>query len=148
MTVVMPDGRRPLPRTAVGRPEIVHTPGMTDDLMREIAPVLAEDGIDLNDPGSIPDMSVLQRALDRAIERRNMALFATIRAGRWSAAGRPSTAPRTTTPHSTSTGQESMCIAQSSACPNVPEADPLLARSVVALRAGGPSTASGLAWRE
>jgi hypothetical protein len=71
---------------------------MADDLMREIAPVLAEDGIDLNDPGSIPDMSVLQRALDRAIERRNMVLFATIRAGRWSAAGRPSTAPRTATP--------------------------------------------------
>jgi hypothetical protein len=71
---------------------------MADDLMREIAPLLAEDGIDLNDPGSIPDMSVLQRALDRAIERRNMALFATIRAGRWSAAGRPSTAPRTATP--------------------------------------------------
>jgi hypothetical protein len=50
MTVVMPDGRRPLPRTAVGRPEIVHTPGMTDDLMREFAPVLVEDGIDRNDP--------------------------------------------------------------------------------------------------
>ena len=94
----MPDGRRPLPEPRWVGPEIVHTPGMTDDLMREIAPLLAEDGIDLNDPGSIPDMSVLQRALDRAIERRNMALFATLRAGRWSVAGRPSTAPRTATP--------------------------------------------------
>ena len=48
---------------------------MADDLMREIAPLLAEDGIDLNDPSSIPDMKTLQRALDSAIERRNMQLF-------------------------------------------------------------------------
>jgi hypothetical protein len=51
---------------------------MADDLMREIAPLLAEDGIDLNDLDSIPAMSTLQRALDRAIERRNMALFTPV----------------------------------------------------------------------
>lgn len=74
----MPDARRSYPEPPWGGAEIVHTPGMADDLMREIAPLLAEDGIDLNDPDSIPDMNVLQRALDRAIERRNMALFTPV----------------------------------------------------------------------
>lgn len=36
------------------------TPGVADDLMREIAPLLAEDGIDLNDPAKIPDAETLQ----------------------------------------------------------------------------------------
>jgi hypothetical protein len=51
---------------------------MADDLMRELAPMLAEDGIDLGDPDSIPDMETLQRALDRAVERRNMQLFTPV----------------------------------------------------------------------
>ncbi|HWJ65298.1 MAG TPA: hypothetical protein VNT31_01345 [Nocardioides sp.] len=51
---------------------------MADDLMQEIAPLLAEDGINLKDPNSIPDMETLQRALDRAIERRNMQLFTPV----------------------------------------------------------------------
>ena len=51
---------------------------MADDLMRELAPLLAEDGIDLNDPNSIHDMESLQRALDRAVERRNMQLFTPV----------------------------------------------------------------------
>ena len=51
---------------------------MADDLMRELAPLLAEDGIDLNDPNSIHDMESLQRALDRAVERRNIQLFTPV----------------------------------------------------------------------
>lgn len=51
---------------------------MADDLMRELAPLLAEDGIDLNDPNSIPDTESLQRALGRAVERRNMQLFTPV----------------------------------------------------------------------
>ncbi len=51
---------------------------MADDLMRELAPLLAEDGIDFNDPNSVPDMESLQRALDRAVERRNMQLFTPV----------------------------------------------------------------------
>ncbi len=51
---------------------------MADDLMRELAPLLAEDGIDISDPNSIPDMDSLQRALDRAVERRNMQLFTPV----------------------------------------------------------------------
>ena len=74
----MGDVRRSSPEPPWGGPQVVHTPGMADDLMREIAPLLAEDGIDLDDPASIPDQERLQRALDRAIERRNVALFTPV----------------------------------------------------------------------
>jgi hypothetical protein len=74
----MADARRSSPEPPWGGPQIVHTPGMANDLMREVAPLLAEDGIDLDDPNSIPDMETLQRVLDRAIERRNMALFTPV----------------------------------------------------------------------
>ncbi|GAC1383029.1 MAG: hypothetical protein NVSMB48_15190 [Marmoricola sp.] len=70
--------RRSSPEPPWGGPEIRHQPGMADDLMRELAPLLAEDGIDLNDPNSIHDMESLQRALDRAVERRNMQLFTPV----------------------------------------------------------------------
>jgi hypothetical protein len=43
-------------------------------MLRELAPLLAEDGIDLDDPGTL-DPVVLQLALNRAVERRNLALF-------------------------------------------------------------------------
>lgn len=74
----MVDPRRSSPEPPWGGPEIVHTPGIADDLMREIAPILAAEGIDLDDPNSIPDMETLQGALDRAIERRNMELFTPV----------------------------------------------------------------------
>lgn len=74
----MADVRRSSPEPPWDGPQVVHTPGMADDLMREIAPLLAEDGIDLDDPASTPDQERLQRALDRAIERRNVALFTPV----------------------------------------------------------------------
>lgn len=74
----MVDPRRSSPEPPWRGPEIVHTPGMGDDLMREIAPLLAEDGIDLDDPSTIPDRATLQSALDRAIERRNTELFTPV----------------------------------------------------------------------
>jgi hypothetical protein len=47
-----------------------------DDIKRELAPFLAEDGIDINDPATIPaDRATLREALNRAILRRNTALF-------------------------------------------------------------------------
>ncbi len=52
---------------------MVHTPGMADQLMRELAPLLAADGIDLNNPEGL-DLETLQAALDRAVERRNLEL--------------------------------------------------------------------------
>lgn len=74
----MANPRRSSPEPPWGGPDVVHTPGMADDPMRELAPLLAEDGIDLNDPDAIPDMQTLQRALDRAVERRNMELFTPV----------------------------------------------------------------------
>lgn len=74
----MADVRRSSPEPPWGAPEIRHTPGMADDLMRELAPLLAEEGINLDDPDKIPDMDTLQRALDRAVERRNMELFTPV----------------------------------------------------------------------
>lgn len=46
--------------------------------MRELAPLLAEDGIDLDDPDTLLDSETLQRGLDRAVERRNLALFTPV----------------------------------------------------------------------
>jgi hypothetical protein len=74
----MVDLRRSSAEPPWGGPNVVHTPGMGDELMRELAPLLAEDGIDLDDPGSIPDVETLQAALDRAVERRNMELFTPV----------------------------------------------------------------------
>lgn len=70
--------RRSSPEPPWGGPEIVHSPGMADDLLAELAPLLAEDGIDLSDPNAIPDMETLQNALNRAAERRNMQLFTPV----------------------------------------------------------------------
>jgi len=48
-------------------------------MMRELAPLLAEDGITVDTNGDIvgdlPDLETLQRAMDRAVERANLALF-------------------------------------------------------------------------
>jgi hypothetical protein len=55
----------------------VHTPGLADQMMRELAPLLAEDGIDLDNPDTLDPM-VLQQALNRAVERRNLALFTPV----------------------------------------------------------------------
>jgi hypothetical protein len=74
----MVDPRRSSPEPPWGGPEIVHTPGTANDLMRELAPILAEDGIDLDDPDTIPDVETLQAALERAVERRNMELFTPV----------------------------------------------------------------------
>lgn len=70
--------RRSSPEPPWGGPEIVHSPGMADDLMTELAPLLAQEGIDLNDPNAIPDIATLQSALNRAVERRNMQLFTPV----------------------------------------------------------------------
>jgi hypothetical protein len=54
---------------------------MADEMMREIAPLLAEEGIDL-DGGDVPDLDTLQAALNRAVERRNLELFSPVGATR------------------------------------------------------------------
>lgn len=50
----------------------------TAGLLRELAPYLAEEGIDLTDPGNPPDLAALQPALERAVARRNMALLTPV----------------------------------------------------------------------
>ena len=47
---------------------------MADELLRELAPLLAEEGIDVSDI-DVPDLDTLQQALNRAVERHNMAVF-------------------------------------------------------------------------
>jgi hypothetical protein len=71
------DMRRSVPEPPAGPPEIQFKPGMAKELLRELAPVLAEDGIDV-DNIDVPDMETLQRALDNAIERQNLALFTPV----------------------------------------------------------------------
>lgn len=77
----MADLRRRTPEPAAGRPHIQHKPGLADELLRDLTPLLAEEGIDL-DNIDVPDMATLQRALDRAVERRNLELFSPLGATR------------------------------------------------------------------
>jgi hypothetical protein len=49
---------------------------MADALMRELAPLLAEEGIDLE--SAELDLATMQAALNRAVERRNLALFTPV----------------------------------------------------------------------
>jgi len=49
-------------------------PGMADELLAELAPYLLDDGIDLRTT-TIDDLSTLNAALGRALERRNAAIL-------------------------------------------------------------------------
>lgn len=54
-------------------PGVKHVPGMAQELMDELAPLLAAEGIDLKNPPE--DLDVFNAALRSASERRNMELF-------------------------------------------------------------------------
>jgi hypothetical protein len=78
------DMRRRGPESPWAGPEIAYKPRMARDMLRELAPLLAEDGIhvdehgelsDVTNDGEVPDLDTLRRALDRAVERQNLALF-------------------------------------------------------------------------
>jgi len=73
----MADMRRRSPEPPPGPPQIQLNPGMAQELLRELAPLLAEEGIDAGNI-DVPDMEMLQRALNRAMERHNMALFTPV----------------------------------------------------------------------
>ena len=75
--IAVADMRRRRPEPPPGRPEFRYTPGVADEMLRELGPLVAEEGIDLNDI-DVPDMDTLQNALNRAVERRNMALFTPV----------------------------------------------------------------------
>jgi len=69
--------RRRRPEPPAGPPEIRLKPGMANELLHELAPLLAEEGIDV-DNIDVPDIDTLQQALSRAIERHNMAMFTPV----------------------------------------------------------------------
>lgn len=73
----MADMRRHDPEPPPGAPEIQFKPGVAKQTLRELAPLLAEEGIDV-DNIDVPDLNTLQQALDRAAERHNMALFTPV----------------------------------------------------------------------
>lgn len=85
--VVVADMFRSTPEPVAGPPRVEHRAGMADELLRELAPLLAEDGIDLDDPEGVPDLETLQAAMTRAVERENLALFTPVGAARDLAAG-------------------------------------------------------------
>ena len=69
--------RRRGPEPPPGPPGIQFKPGMADELLRELAPLLAEEGIDISS-GNVPDLDTLQQAMNRAVERHNMARFTPV----------------------------------------------------------------------
>lgn len=73
----MADMRRRSPEPPPGMPQIEFTPGLANEMLRELTPLLAEEGIDV-DNIDIPDLDTLQAALNRAVERRNMELFSPV----------------------------------------------------------------------
>ena len=77
MMAGMPDMRRRTPEPPAGAPGIQFKPGTASELLHELAPLLAEEGIDVDNIDGA-DLDTLQQALGRAIERRNMALFTPV----------------------------------------------------------------------
>lgn len=73
----VPDMRRRTPEPPAGPPQVQLKPGMADELLRELAPLLAEEGIDAGNI-DVPDLDTLQQAMNRAIERHNMARFTPV----------------------------------------------------------------------
>ena len=73
----MADMRRHSPEPPPGPPQIQLTPGLGEQTMRELAPLLAEEGIDV-DNIDVPDLDTLQAALNRAVERHNMTRFTPV----------------------------------------------------------------------
>jgi hypothetical protein len=67
--------RRRDPEPPPGPPRIEFKPGMANEMLREMAPLLAEEGIDVD---NVPDIETLQRAMNRAVERHNMTLFTPV----------------------------------------------------------------------
>lgn len=60
-------------RAALTAAGVVHKPGLADEMLRELAPFLAEEGVDLNDPDGL-DLDTLNAALARATARFNASL--------------------------------------------------------------------------
>src|SRR5258708_673103 len=73
----MADMRRRSPEPPPGAPKIQLKPGLAKETLRELAPLLAEEGIDV-DNIDVPDLDTLQAAMNRSIERHNMTRFTPV----------------------------------------------------------------------
>lgn len=73
----MADMRRHNPEPPPGDISIEHQPGLANEMLRDLAPLLAEEGIDV-DNIDVDNIETLQAAMDRAVERRNMELFSPV----------------------------------------------------------------------
>jgi len=69
--------RRHGPEPPPGPPQIQLKPGLANEMLRDLAPLLAEEGIDV-DNIDVPDLDTLQAAMNRAVERHNMARFTPV----------------------------------------------------------------------
>ncbi len=65
------------PEPPPGPPQIEVKPGTANEMLRELAPLLAEEGIDI-DSIDVSDLDTLQAAMNRAVERHNMARFTPV----------------------------------------------------------------------
>ncbi|HOA28237.1 MAG TPA: hypothetical protein PKG51_12060, partial [Arachnia sp.] len=61
-------------KAAMARAGIVHKPGMAEELLSQLAPLLAADGIDLDNLAEDVDLDTLNAALGSAVDKRNAAL--------------------------------------------------------------------------
>jgi hypothetical protein len=73
----MADMRRRTPEPPPRPPKIEIKPGLAQETLRELAPLLAEEGIDV-DNIDVPDLQTLQAAMNRAVERHNMTRFTPV----------------------------------------------------------------------
>lgn len=62
----------------LNRAGITHRPGMADEFLQEIGPLLAADGIDMDNPNQDMDLDDLNAAMSRAVERHNMELVTPV----------------------------------------------------------------------
>ena len=60
-------------KAAISAAGVVHSPGVAQEVMRDLAPFLAEEGIDLDDLGDT-DLDTVNAALARATTRYNQTL--------------------------------------------------------------------------
>src|SRR4029453_687379 len=67
--------RRRDPEPPPGPPRIEFKPGMANEMLREMAPLLAEEGIDVD---NVPDIETLQRAMNPGGGAHNMTLFTPV----------------------------------------------------------------------
>lgn len=63
---------------AMARFGVVHRPGSAQEALKELAPLLAAEGVDLDDPDADFDINQLNAALTRATERRNLEIATPI----------------------------------------------------------------------